>query len=64
MKKRECQLYFAIFGESLKAEIKAYALQICCLSCVYFFVTIEYNSLGKLWFQAPFSLVLLLITAR
>lgn len=56
MKQRECQLYFAIF-ELSKAEIKAYALQICCLSCVYIFVTIEYNSLGKLFgFKHPLAL--------
>lgn len=32
MRKRECQLYFALFGESSKADIKAYALQTYCLS--------------------------------
>lgn len=47
--KRECRLYFAIFSESSKVEIKAYGLEICYLSGVSFFITIHYNSLSKLF---------------
>lgn len=64
MKRRECQLYFVIFGESSKAEIKVCAFQTYCLFWCLIFYHNTLQFIGKaVWFQVPFCLVFLLITA-